>query len=81
MNKTIKKILALGTGSIMLGLTFAAAAHAATLADYPAPFKNGGDTVVVYGVAGTSDDSSGPPQSRGPTWKYRVSPMTIQGNS
>ena len=42
MNKTIKKILALGTGSIMLGLTFAAAAHAATLADYPAPFVTNG---------------------------------------
>ncbi|MEM4711156.1 MAG: hypothetical protein QXL18_04360 [Candidatus Woesearchaeota archaeon] len=63
MNKTIKKIVALGVGATML-LGTGASAYAATLSDYPAPFvQNGvfvgkiviGEKANVIDVLGATD--------------------------
>jgi hypothetical protein len=59
LRKTLRKVAAIGASVAMLGMTVTGALAAdMSLADYPAPFKNGGDTVVVYGVAGTSEDTA-----------------------
>lgn len=59
LRKTLRKVAAIGASVAMLGMTVTGALAAdMTLADYPAPFKNGGDTVVVYGIAGTSEDTA-----------------------
>ncbi|GIU69882.1 MAG: hypothetical protein KatS3mg002_1118 [Candidatus Woesearchaeota archaeon] len=60
MNKTIKKIVALGVGATML-LGTGAAAYAATLADYPAPFVQNGVFVgkIVIGENSQAIDTLG----------------------
>lgn len=60
MNKTIKKIVALGVGATML-LGTGAAAYAATLADYPAPFvvNNAFVGKIVIGEKAAAVDTLG----------------------
>lgn len=60
MNKTIKKIVALGVGATML-LGTGAAAYATTLADYPAPFVQNGAFVgkIVIGEKAAAVDTLG----------------------
>lgn len=61
--KWAKRILALGTGALMLGATImGAAAQTWDLADYPAPFVTNGqldDTVIVVGAAAQTSDVLG----------------------
>jgi hypothetical protein len=58
MNKTIKKIVALGAVAAMVGVT---AAHAATLADYPEPFVDNGQFMgkIVLGEKAQVIDTIG----------------------
>lgn len=59
LRKTMRKVAAIGASVAMLGMTITGALAAdMTLADYPKPFQNGGDTVVVYGAASTGDDTA-----------------------
>lgn len=57
-----KKIVALGTGALMLGATLTGALAASDLADYPAPFVQNGvlnDTVIVVGASAQTADVLG----------------------
>ena len=57
-----KRILALGTGALMLGATIMGAAATMDLANYPAPFVQNGqlaDTVLVVGKAAETADVLG----------------------
>ncbi len=59
--KTIKKILALGTGATMMGATLMGAFAAADLANYPAPFVADGkfNGVMVVGDKAAAEDVIG----------------------
>lgn len=61
MNKTIKKIVALGFTGVMAATTLAVAANAATLADYPSPFVANGAFVgkIVIGEKAAAVDTLG----------------------
>ncbi len=58
MNKTIKKIVALGFATTMVAATAAFAVNASTLADYPSPFVSGGafnGKIILGTTAQTAD--------------------------
>lgn len=59
--KTVKKIMALGTGAAMIGATLSAGAFAADLSSYPAPFVKDGkfNGVIVVGDAANAADVLG----------------------
>jgi len=62
--KTMKRIMALGTGALMLGATLTGALAVADLGAYPAPFVANGvldvtDTVIVLGEAAPAVDVLG----------------------
>jgi hypothetical protein len=61
MNKTIKKIVALGFTGVMAATTLAVAVNAATLADYPSPFVVNGAFVgkIVIGEKAAAVDTLG----------------------
>ncbi|MGV8150664.1 MAG: hypothetical protein ACP5NV_02970 [Candidatus Woesearchaeota archaeon] len=61
MNKTIKKIMALGIAGAFVGVTLGAAVQAATLADYPSPFVQNGAFVgkIVIGEKAAAVDTLG----------------------
>ena len=60
LRKTIGKILALGTGAVMVGATILSATAAADLKDYPSPFVKDGkfNAVLVVGDSAASDRKS-----------------------
>ncbi|MFH1072754.1 MAG: S-layer protein [Nanoarchaeota archaeon] len=60
VKKTIKRLMALGTGATMIGATIAGAL-AYDLADYPSPFVKDGvvDTLIVIGAAAKPMDTLG----------------------
>ena len=59
--KTVSKILALGTGAVMVGATILSATAAADLKDFPAPFVQDGkfNAVLVVGDSAASSDVIG----------------------
>jgi len=59
--KTVKKIMALSTGAIMVGATVLSASAAADLADYPAPFVQDGkfNGIIVVGDTANAADVLG----------------------
>ncbi|MBI2549909.1 S-layer protein [Candidatus Woesearchaeota archaeon] len=61
LRKTIGKILALGTGAVMVGATILSAAAAADLKNYPDPFVKDGkfNAVLVVGDSAASSDVVG----------------------
>ncbi len=61
LRKTIGKILALGTGAVMVGATILSATAAADLKDYPSPFVKDGkfNAVLVVGDSAASSDVIG----------------------
>lgn len=61
LRKTIGKILALGTGAVMVGATILSATAAADLKDYPSPFVKDGkfNAVLVVGDSAASSDVVG----------------------
>ncbi len=61
MKKAIKRIVALGTGATMLGATILGAVATADLANYPAPFIEGGmyNAIAVVGDDSSAEDSIG----------------------
>ncbi len=61
LRKTISKILALGTGAVMVGATILSATAAADLKDYPSPFVKDGkfNAVLVVGDSAASSDVIG----------------------
>ncbi len=61
LRKTISKILALGTGAVMVGATILSATAAADLKDYPSPFVKDGkfNAVLLVGDSAASSDVVG----------------------
>jgi len=61
IKKAIKKVVALGAGSIMVGATLLSAMAAADLANYPAPFVKDGkfDAFIVVGDKAAAEDVVG----------------------
>ncbi len=61
LRKTISKMLALGTGAVMVGATVLSATAAADLKEYPAPFVKDGkfNAVIVVGDSAQSSDVVG----------------------
>ncbi len=61
LRKTISKILALGTGAVMVGATILSATAAADLKNYPSPFVKDGkfNAVLVVGDSAASSDVIG----------------------
>jgi hypothetical protein len=61
LRKTIKRIVALGTGATMVGATLLGAMAAADLSDYPAPFVADGafNALLVVGAAAKTEDVLG----------------------
>lgn len=61
MNKTVKRIIALGTGAAMLGATVLGAMAAADLSAYPKPFVDNGkfNGLVVVGANAIGTDTLG----------------------
>jgi len=59
--KTIKRIVALGTGAVMMGATLMGAYAAADLANYPSPFIKDGKlhAVLVVGDKAAAEDTIG----------------------
>ncbi len=59
--KTVKKIMALGTGAVMVGATVLSASAAADLANYPAPFVKDGkfNGLLVVGDSANAADVLG----------------------
>ncbi|MCX6710488.1 MAG: S-layer protein, partial [Candidatus Woesearchaeota archaeon] len=61
LNKTVKRIIALGTGAAMLGATVLGAMAAADLSAYPKPFVDNGqfNGLVVVGANAIGTDTLG----------------------
>ena len=61
MNKTVKRIIALGTGAAMLGATVLGAMAAADLSAYPKPFVDNGkfNGLIVVGANAIGTDTLG----------------------
>ena len=59
--KTVSKILALGTGAVMMGATMLSASAAADLGKYPEPFVKDGkfNAIIVVGEKAASADVIG----------------------
>lgn len=59
--KTVKKIMALSTGAVMMGATLSAGAFAADLAEYPSPFIKDGkfNGILVVGDSANAADVLG----------------------
>ncbi len=59
--KTVKKIMALSTGAVMVGATVLSASAAADLANYPAPFVKDGkfNGLIVLGDSANTADTLG----------------------